>query len=395
MSEITTKILGDIITLQRGFDITKKEQFLGNYPVVSSSGIKSYHNEYKVKGPGVVIGRKGTLGTVFFVEGNYWPHDTSLWIKDFKGNDPKFIYYFLQGFSLEKLDVGSANPTLNRNYVHLIEASVPSIDLQKKIASVLSSLDAKIELNNRINAELEAMAKLLYDYWFVQFDFPDSDGKPYKSSGGKMVYNEVLKREIPEGWGVKPLAELTDVLFRGISPKYIDEGGICVVNQKCIRDKSINFELSRRHNHGLKSAASKLIEYADILVNSTGVGTLGRVAMVKRLPEQKITVDSHVTIVRADKDKINKIFLGYSLTERQIEIENFARGSTGQTELSRVDLGSLTMLMPPDDLQVSFEKFFSPQIQKMANNENENEHLTELRDWLLPMLMNGQVRVGE
>ena len=108
--------LGDVFTLQRGFDITKKEQSEGIYPIVSSSGVNSYHNKYKVKGPGVVIGRKGTLGTAFYLEGNYWPHDTSLCIKDFKGNNPKFIYYFLKALSLEKLDTGSANLPTSPTY---------------------------------------------------------------------------------------------------------------------------------------------------------------------------------------------------------------------------------------------------------------------------------------
>jgi type I restriction enzyme S subunit len=192
---------------------------------------------------------------------------------------------------------------------------------------------------------------------------------------------------------VKKLADITLTIMRGISPKYLEEGGICVLNQKCIRDKSINFDLSRRHNHEFKSAASKLIEFGDILVNSTGVGTLGRVALVKRLKEPITTVDSHVTIVRGDDDKINKLFLGYSLTEKQNEIEVLGIGSTGQTELSRVDLGKLPMVIPPNDLQLAFDNLLKPQLKKMTNNEQQNQQLTELRDWLLPMLMNSQVKV--
>ena len=192
--------IGDLLTLQRGFDITKKIQSDGLYPVVSSGGISSYHNEFKVIGPGVVIGRKGTLGTAFYLPSNYWPHDTSLWVKDFKGNDPKFIYFFLKSLPLERLDSGSSNPTLNRNIVHQIDTLKPPLEDQKKIAAVLSALDAKIECNNRINAELEAIAKTLYDYWFVQFNFPDHNGQPYKSSGGKMVYNLNSRRYYSDGF---------------------------------------------------------------------------------------------------------------------------------------------------------------------------------------------------
>lgn len=274
---------------------------------------------------------------------------------------------------------------------------------QKQIATILSSIDSKIALNNRINAELEAMAKTVYDYWFVQFDFPfdfaqgkpSADGKPYKSSGGKMVWSEELKREVPEGWEVGELSDLAISIIRGISPKYIEDNGICVLNQKCIRDNSINYELSRRHDNKIKDASARFINYGDILVNSTGFGTLGRVAFVKWLQEESITVDSHVTIVRPNEKIINSEYLAYSVQYKQTEIENMAEGSTGQTELSRVKLGSLKVIIPSNELQQNFAAIVKPQIQKIANNQQENQQLSSLRDWLLPMLMNGQVKVGE
>ena len=126
--------LSDLITLQRGFDITKNEQVEGKVPVISSGGISSFHNTHKVEGPGVVIGRKGTLGTVFYNEGNFWPHDTSLWVKDFKGNDPKFIYYLLQVLHFERFDAGAANPTLNRNHVHSLKINVPKYQYRSNIS---------------------------------------------------------------------------------------------------------------------------------------------------------------------------------------------------------------------------------------------------------------------
>ena len=126
------KPLGDILMFQRGFDITKKEQTPGIVPIVSSSGISSYHNQSKVEAPGVVIGRKGTLGTVHHIKQNFWPHDTTLWVKDFKGNDPRFIYYFLKTLHLEVFDTGSSNPTLNRNHLHKIKVVFPELKIQKK-----------------------------------------------------------------------------------------------------------------------------------------------------------------------------------------------------------------------------------------------------------------------
>ena len=122
-----TKRLGDFLNFQRGFDLLSKDRTEGNIPVISSSGITGSHNEYKAKGAGVIIGRKGTLGTVHYCDSDYWPHDTTLWVTDFKGNDPKFVYYFLPLLDFKKYDVGSSNPTLNRNYIHEIITTLPGL----------------------------------------------------------------------------------------------------------------------------------------------------------------------------------------------------------------------------------------------------------------------------
>lgn len=132
--------IGEQLTLQRGFDITKDQQIKGKVPVVSSGGIKSFHNQAMVKAPGVVIGRKGTLGKAFYLEDDFWPHDTTLWVKDFKRNDPRFIYYFFIGLDVKHLDSGAANPALNRNQVHPIQVNWVPITQQKKIVAILDAL---------------------------------------------------------------------------------------------------------------------------------------------------------------------------------------------------------------------------------------------------------------
>ena len=128
--------IGEQVTLQRGFDITRSEQRLGKVPVISSGGISSYHDTSQLPGPGVILGRKGVVGSVYYIETEYWPHDTTLWVKDFHGNHPRFVYYFFRNFAprLAKLDVGSANPTLNRNHVHPTEILWPSLPIQQTIA---------------------------------------------------------------------------------------------------------------------------------------------------------------------------------------------------------------------------------------------------------------------
>ncbi|MCK9318210.1 restriction endonuclease subunit S, partial [Methanoculleus sp.] len=158
-------ILQDLVFFQRGYDITKAEQKPGNIPVVSSSGVNSYHSEAKVDGPGVVIGRKGSLGTVHYVDGPYWPHDTTLWSRDFKGNLPRFVFYFLQTLGLERYDVGNSNPTLNRNHIHRLDILLPEYQIQERIVEVLSAYDDLIENNRRRIQLLEEAARLLYREW--------------------------------------------------------------------------------------------------------------------------------------------------------------------------------------------------------------------------------------
>lgn len=294
-----------------------------------------------------------------------------------------------------KRSKGTGSIVSNLRIPVLKELKIPKYTYKRQveIAKVLSDLDAKIDLNNKINTELEAMAKLIYDYWFIQFDFPDEDGKPYKSSGGKMVYNEVLKRDIPEGWEVKELSDITSFISRGISPKYVDVGGSCVINQKCIRNGTVKYSLARRNDENLRDSTKKRVEILDTLVNSTGVGTLGRVSLVRYKPENIVSVDSHVTIVRAVQDGINKYYLGYTLLQKQIEIERFSLGSTGQVELSRWQLETLKIIVPSEVHQISFASKYESICDKLVNNEIENEKLIELRDWLPPLLMNGQVTV--
>ncbi|BCD96268.1 restriction endonuclease subunit S [Marinagarivorans cellulosilyticus] len=196
-SDFFDTTIGEQLTLQRGFDITKKQQIPGDVPVVSSGGIASYHNEAKVEGPGVVLGRKGTLGTVFFIEEDYWPHDTSLWVKDFKGNNPRFVYYFFKSITaiIKKMDVGAANPALNRNHVHPMEVKWPVREVQDYIVEVLAKLDDKIEVNSQTNQTLEQIAQAIFKSWFVDFE-PTRAKIVAKDLGGNEQAQELAAQAI-------------------------------------------------------------------------------------------------------------------------------------------------------------------------------------------------------
>ena len=221
--------LGEMLTFQRGFDITKSQMLSGQYDVIFSSGFGGTHHEFKVKAPGVVIGRKGTLGTVFFAKRNFWATDTTLWVKDFHGNDERFAYYFLQTLHLKQYDCGASNPTLNRNHIHQIEICYPNVLIQSKIVAILSNYDRLIENNTRRIEILEEMARSLYDEWFIKFRFPG-----YEQT--KMVDSELGL--IPEGWQVKALNKITSVITKGTTPttlkKNFVENGINFVKVESI-----------------------------------------------------------------------------------------------------------------------------------------------------------------
>ena len=378
------------MTLQRGFDITKKQQAEGIFPVVSSSGVTSYHNEFMVKGPGVVIGRKGTLGSAFYIEGDYWPHDTTLWVKDFKGSDPKFIYYFLKTLRLERLDSGSSNPTLNRNFVHALDANKPEPSAQQKIAAVLSALDAKIDCNNRINAELEAMAKTLYDYWFVQFDFPDASGKPYKSSGGKMVYNVTLKREIPLGWHDSSVLAVANLLGGGTPTKKKPEywSGDIPFFTPTDADGTI-FKFSTADyitNEGLQGSSTKLFGKHTVFI--TARGSVGRLV----LAGVDMAMNQSCYALRA-KAGISHVFLFFLAKELIHHLHVKSSGSVFDSIVSN-DIELTQLAIPKSEVIEEFAEVVEPIFEKIANNTKENQQLAQLRDWLLPLLMNGQVTVA-
>jgi type I restriction enzyme S subunit len=368
--------LEDLVFFQRGFDITQAEQRPGGYPVISSSGVTSYHDEFRASGPGVVIGRKGTLGSIHFTAGDYWPHDTTLWSKDLKGNNARFVYYFLHTLDLKRFDIGNSNPTLNRNHIHDIPIRIPPNQVQEKIAAVLSSYDDLIKNNVRRMELLEAGATLLYEEWFVRLRFP----------GHEQVQ---LLGGIPVGWERKPLRKLTSLLKRGIAPHYDDDAEGLVISQKCIRDRRLMLDLARRQSR--EFAPERQIQVGDVLINSTGEGTLGRIAQVKS-PVLNCTVDTHVTIARPSPGTPLHYF-GMAVMAWEAQFSTMGRGATNQTELSPAAIGTTEIAMPSMTLAEQFEQFATPIFQEVTNLVAQNDKLKTARDLLLPRLMSGEIAV--
>ena len=210
--------LGEVVTLQRGFDLPSQNRKPGSVPIVSSSGITDYHSEVGAKGPGVVTGRYGTIGRVFLVREDYWPLNTTLWVKDFHGNDPEFASYLLRTIDFQSCSDKSSVPGVNRNDLHRIPVLRPPLAEQKAIAAVLGAIDAKIELNRQMNANLESMARALFQSWFVDFDpvrAKVQSGRPIgmKSETALLFPNSFQNSSLgqtPFGWKVSTLAEVCE-----------------------------------------------------------------------------------------------------------------------------------------------------------------------------------------
>lgn len=363
-------VLEDLVFFQRGFDITKNAQKPGDIPVVSSSGINSYHSEYKVKGPGVVIGRKGSLGTVHYVEGNYWPHDTTLWSKDLKGNNPRFVAYFIETLNLERLDVGNSNPTLNRNHIHKIEVEIPPLQTQNKIASILSAYDELIENNRRRIALLEESARLLYREWFVHLRFPGHE-------------HTTIVDGVPEGWGKVTFSEKADFLNGfAFKPKHQFEEGIPIVKIPELRSGPTQ---KTPRNPGDMIPERFHLQDGDILFSWSGT------LLVNIWNSGKGLLNQHLFKV-TPKDKKDYFLLYLSLKQALDQFQNRTVGST-MKHIRKKELEAVSFLYPKDVLLFDFNEFIRPILGQIQNLQKSNNQLKKSRDLLLPKLMSGEIPV--
>jgi type I restriction enzyme, S subunit len=273
MGNWQAKKLGEVINLKRGYDLPKKDRIDGEIPIVSSSGITGYHNEAKVEAPGVVTGRYGTLGEVFYLEEDFWPLNTSLYVQNFRGNDERFISYFLKTLPFADQNVAGAVPGVNRNYLHKLEVEIPDHSTQQKIATILSTFDDLIENNTRRIAILEEMARLIYREWFVHYRYPGHEND-------RLVDSESDFGKVPEGWGVSKIIDLYDTSAGGTPSRKRDEyynGNIPWLKTRELNDSFVQETEEYITNLGLKNSSAKLFPRQSVLVAMYGatVGKLG------------------------------------------------------------------------------------------------------------------------
>mgnify|MGYP001736545599 CR=1 FL=1 len=301
--------------------------------------------------------------------------------------DERFLYYLsispeFRKQAISLMEGTSGRKRVNENALKISDFLIPDLEEQRKIANILSAIDDKIQINNQINQELEAMAKTLYDYWFVQFDFPDQNGKPYKSSGGKMVYNPELKREIPEGWGVENLFDIADVQYGyPFSTDYFNSTGegVPVIRIRDILGNDItNYSTEEEVEDKYK------INVGDVLIGMDGNFHMNYWIKENCYLNQRV--------VKVNSDKLPNMVLKYQI-EPFIKLREKSVSRTTVGHLSDKDLKAINVILPKDKyLSSIFEKFESI-LENIIINQQQNQELTQLRDWLLPMLMNGQVKV--
>lgn len=340
---------------------------------ITELGLNNSNTKMLEKGD-LIISARGTVGAIAQLTKPMAFNQSCFGLRGKKNKlDTDYLYYWLKNYVdvLLNKSQGSVFNTINLSTFDDIKIELPSIADQRKISNLLTLLDDKIEINNQINQELEAMAKTLYDYWFVQFDFPDQNGKPYKSSGGKMVYHPELKREIPEGWGVESVGNLLDKVTKAEkiennSIEFIGEIPVIDQSQKYIAGftNNENAILQPQDGHVIFGDHTRVVKYINFDYARGADGT---------------------QVLISNNENISNVLLYHMIEDFDLSNYGYARHFKFLKEK--------TVIVPDKEVSSKFETQANVIYEKIKNNIFENQELTQLRDWLLPMLMNGQVKV--
>lgn len=354
---------------------------------ISKDIFEKYRETYSYPKIGdILISAAGTLGKTVIFDGkpSYFQDSNIVWVdNDEKTVINSFLYYFYQTNPWIKT-TGSTINRLYNNDIKNLEISFPDLIKQQSIAAVLSSLDKKITLNKQINARLEEMAKTLYDYWFVQFDFPDANGKPYKSSGGEMVFDETLKRKIPKGWEVKSLNQVADIVM-GQSP----DGASYNLEQEgtIFFQGSTDFDWRFPNVRQYTTSPTRFAQKGDILLSVRApVGDLN-------ISPFECCIGRGLAALRSKSG--NNSFLFYVMKYFKTVFERRNTEGTTFGSITKDDLHSLKLVAPADNVLEKYNEIASKYDEMIFIRSQQNHQLTQLRDFLLPMLMNGQVSMAE
>lgn len=378
MSNWEVKRFIDFIKLNRGFDLPNDKMIFGDYPVVASTSIKGMHNKYKVESPCVITGRSGSLGTVQYINKKCTPLNTTLYVKDFKDNDTKFVYYFLQTMHLEEFNSGAGVPTLNQNHLHNIKLNVPDLPTQERIADILSSYDDLIENNNRRIELLEKAAQELYKEWFVRFRFPGHEHS-------KMVNG------IPEGWERNRLSVYYDTTSGGTpsrkNPECFTNGTYPWVKTGEIQDSIILDTEEYITAEAIKKSSAKLLPNNSIIIAMYGVN-IGKLAYLNGT----MTCNQACCVFKDKKYQSSKHYLFYYLKSIREYLFLISFGAA-QQNLSQDLIKKIKITMPPEEIINSFEMKVDKFYDSIKALQQQNQNLKKQRDLLLPRLMSGKLDV--
>ncbi len=395
MSEWKDYKLGDVLVIKNGKSRPKSD---GNIPIYGGNGILGYSNEYNIEKETLIIGRVGAYcGAIYFENNQIWVSDNALFAKPKKDDDIKYLYYHLKLENLNKYAEGSSHPLLTQGRLNNLDIKIPDLPTQTAIAEILSSLDDKIELNNKINQELETLAQTIFKQWFIDFEFPNENGKPYKSSGGEMVESEL--GDIPKGWETEVLSEATK-LIRGISYRkpelVLKDEGIAFVNLKCFSINGTFRQDGIKYYNG-KYKNEQILCNNDILVAVTDLTQDREIIGMPILWNGSTTAlpSLDTCIIRSERLEL-KNFLYYEFKTKRYKsrIIEHANGST-VLHLSVKGLETYVFPMPNESLLKNWSAIIQPILETINSNINEIIELSKTRDILLPKLISGELKINE
>ena len=354
--------LGEVLTFQRGYDLPKSEMNGGDIPVAGSNGVIGYHNQYTTKGPGITIGRSGNIGVPRFYEDNFWAHNTTLFVKDFHGNDEKFMYYFLQTVDFTQFNTGSAVPSLNRNHIHELSIFIPPLKEQERIASILSSLDDKIDLLHRENKTLEAMAETIFRKWFI----------------------EEVRQEVLLGDVVKTTS--------GGTPsrkyeKYYQNGTIDWVKSKELNRSFLLKTEEKITLEAVENSSAKFIPANSVLIAMYGA-TVGEYAIIAK----EMTCNQAVCALKPN-DNYPYTYLYLWAKFMQDDFLNLACGAA-QQNISQVLIKQQQVCSDVDTVK-QFHSIVEPLFEKLKQNEIQLSSLEEMKNVILHKLINNELNINE
>ncbi|MDP2305534.1 MAG: restriction endonuclease subunit S [Pseudomonadota bacterium] len=383
--------LGEFIELKRGYDLPGRDRRDGPVPIISSSGPSGWHSEAMAKAPGVVTGRYGTIGQVFFVERDFWPLNTALYVRAFKGNDPRFVSYFLRSVDFDKYCDKAAVPGVNRNHLHMEQVRFPPVPDQRQIAAILGAIDDKIELNRSMNLTLEEMAKAVFKSWFIDFDGNED-----------LVQDDV--GSLPRGWRRASLVEFAregkhattaGPFGSKLTSKHYSADGVPV-----LRGVNLSPPLGWFHDDDFVFVSE---DYAVELTGNmafpgdvvfTQRGTLGQVGVIPSSARYGRYVISQSQMKLTCAPWVPPAFI--YLFFRQASTIEHIRSNAVAAGVPHINLGFLRdfpMVMPDRTTLARFASFLEPIQTRIELNAGEARTLTTLRDTLLPKLISGELRV--